>query len=338
MEQEERSRAGRDDPVIRWGMIGCGDVTEVKSGPAFQKARGSQLVAVMRRNGERAAGYAARHGVPRWYDNAAALVGDPEVDAVYIATPPSSHLQYARLVAEARKPVYVEKPMGRTFAECEEMMTVCRAAGVPLLVAYYRRALPRFVKVKEWIDDGVLGEIRFVSSVLSQPVGDDLGHAWHLDAEISGGGRFVDLGCHALDLLDYLLGPIAHVSGRAANQAALYEVEDIVSGDWVFASGAHGIGTWCFTSGQTIDRVEIVGTRGTAHFAVFQNEPLVLTTGAGKSELAIAHPPHVQQPLIQTIVDQLLGRGTCPSTGESASRTSWVMDELLRAYRQRGRA
>src|SRR5688572_23614993 len=115
--------AGRN--TIRWGILGCGDVTEIKTGPAFYKVPGSQLVAVMRRNGELAADFARRHGVPRWYDNAAALVNDPEVDAVYIATPPGAHLEGALLVAAAGKPVYMEKPMARNAAECDAMIAAC---------------------------------------------------------------------------------------------------------------------------------------------------------------------------------------------------------------------
>jgi 1,5-anhydro-D-fructose reductase (1,5-anhydro-D-mannitol-forming) len=327
-------RVGLEERAIRWGMIGCGAVTEVKSGPAFQQARGSQLVAVMRRDGARAADYARRHNVPRWYNDAAALIEDPEVDAVYVATPPSSHLEYARLVAQAGKPVYVEKPMGRSYAECQKMIAACQQASVPLFVAYYRRALPRYLKVREWIARGALGEVRFVTSVLAQPPGDDLSHPWHLDAEISGGGRFFDVGCHALDLLDFLLGPIATVKGTAANQAGAYDAEDVVSGEWTFASGVHGVGVWCFTSGDTFDRTEIVGTRGTARFALLRDEPVSLSTPNGTTAELIDHPAHVQQPLVQSIVDQLLGVGTCPSTGTSASRTNWVMDEFLREYRR----
>lgn len=149
--------------VIRWGIIGCGDVCEVKSGPAFQKADGSALVAVMRRDGAKAADFARRHGVPRWYDDAAALVADPEVDAVYVATPPSTHAQHTLLAARAGKPVYVEKPMAPTRAACDEMRAACAAAGVPLFVAYYRRALPRFVKVRELLAAGAVGAVRAVS-------------------------------------------------------------------------------------------------------------------------------------------------------------------------------
>ena len=130
--------------TIRWGIIGCGDVTEVKSGPALQKADHSALVAVMRRNGQLAEDFARRHGVPQWYDDAAALIHDPAVDAVYIATPPSSHKEYTLMSAAAGKPVYVEKPMARNTAECQAMIAACHKANVPLFVAYYRRALARF--------------------------------------------------------------------------------------------------------------------------------------------------------------------------------------------------
>ena len=160
--------------TIRWGIIGCGNVTEVKSGPGFQKATNSALVAVMRRNAALAEDYARRHGVPRWYADAQALIADPEVDAVYVATPPASHMEYALACARAGKPVYVEKPMARTLAECEAMIDACRSAGVPLFVAYYRRTLPRFLKIKELVESGALGDVRLVTVTLHQkPAPDD---------------------------------------------------------------------------------------------------------------------------------------------------------------------
>lgn len=321
--------------TIRWGIIGCGDVTEVKSGPALQKASGSALVAVMRRNGALAADYARRHGVPRWTDDAQALIDDPQVNAVYVATPPSTHRHYTLLAAAAGKPVYVEKPMAMNYGECVEMVDACRAAGVPLFVAYYRRALPRFVKVKDLLDAGAVGDVRFVSIVLAQPVQpqelepDNL--PWRVLPEIAGGGRFVDLASHTLDLLDYVLGPIRAAQGFAGNQAGLYLAEDIVSGSFVFQSGVQGAGVWCFSAYDDLDRVEITGSRGKLSFSTFgADDPVQLVNAEGITEFRIAHPPHVQQPLIQTLVDELLGIGVCPSTGESGARTTRVMDAILR--------
>lgn len=324
--------------TIRWGIIGVGDVTEVKSGPGFQKAGNSTLVAVMRRNGRLAQDYARRHGVPRWYDDAAALINDPEVDAVYIATPPYAHKQYTLMSAAAGKPVYVEKPMALTFADCQEMSAACQAANVPLWVGYYRRALPRFVKIKELLETGAIGEPRSVYITLQRETRPDLFDPQHLPwrvlPQFSGGGIFVDMGSHTLDFLDYILGPIRAVQGFAANQGGYYPAEDHVAGTFVFESGVIGVGTWWFTGFQELDQTEISGTQGKISFASFKADPIRLTTPEGVQEFAIADPPHVHQPLIQTIVDELNGIGLCPSSGESGARTTWVVDQLLAEYRK----
>jgi len=316
--------------TIRWGVIGCGDVTEVKSGPGFQKANNSSLVAVMRRNGDLAADYARRHDVPKWYDSAEALIRDPEVDAVYIATPPDAHKEYTLLCAEAGKPIYVEKPMGMNFAECQEMLVACRSAGVPLFVAYYRRSLPRFLKVKELLDAGAIGDVRAVTMALFMPLPDELD--WHYTPEVGGGGKFVDMGCHTLDFLDYVLGPVRSVKGFAGNAGGHYPAEDVVTGAFEFESGVQAVGIWSFTTYEMFDQAEIVGTKGKLSFSSFDAEPVMLTTTEGVTEFAIDNPLHVHQPLTQTIVDELIGLGRCPSTGESGARTNWVMDQLLEEY------
>jgi predicted dehydrogenase len=325
--------------TIRWGIIGCGDVTEVKSGPGFQKATNSSLVAVMRRTGELAKDYAERHGVPHWYDDAAALINAPEVDAVYIATPPSSHKEYTILSAQAGKPIYVEKPMALNIEECRAMIDACQGAGVPLFVAYYRRALSRFLKIKALLGVQAIGQIRFVTMTLYQPPHpaelDPETLPWRVIPEIAGGGRFVDLAAHMLDFLDYALGPIRSVHGFVANQAGYYPAEDIVSSSFVFESGVQGVGTWCFTASDEVDQTEIVGSKGKITYSTFGAEPLVLTTAKGVTEFSIDYPTHIQQPLIQSVVDALNGHGLCPSTGESAARTTWVMDQILQEYQQR---
>lgn len=325
--------------TIRWGIIGCGDVTEVKSGPGFQKAANSNLVAVMRRTGALAQDYAERHDVPHWYAEAAALINAPNVDAVYIATPPAAHKEYTLLAAQAGKPVYVEKPMALNFEECQAMIDACQGAGVPLFVAYYRRALARFLKIKALLDQQAIGQVRFVTITLYQPPHpDELNPEtlpWRVIPQIAGGGRFVDLAAHMLDFLDYALGPIRSVQGFAANQAGYYPAEDVVSSSFVFESGVQGVGTWCFTAFDDVDQTEIVGSKGKLAFSTFGAEPVVLTTAAGVTEFSIDYPAHIQQPLIQSVVDALSGRGTCPSTGESAARTTWVMDQMLREYQQR---
>ena len=135
------------DKEIRWGIIGVGDVCEVKSAPAMNLIEGSKLVAVMRRDAQKAADYALRHGVPKWYDDADTLINDPEVNAIYIATPPGAHEIFTLKAAAANKPVYVEKPMARTYDECLNMIKACESAQVPLFTAYYRRMLPNCLNI-----------------------------------------------------------------------------------------------------------------------------------------------------------------------------------------------
>jgi predicted dehydrogenase len=319
---------------VRWGIIGVGDVTEHKSGPAFSQAERSELVAVMRRNGTLAADYARRHQVRHWYDDADELILDPDVDAVYIATPPDSHRDYAVRVARAGKPVYVEKPMARTAGECEEMISACADAGVGLYVAYYRRAMPRFGIVKELLESGAIGQPRSVSvrsERAVQPGSDDGG--WRVDPQVSGGGYFVDLGSHALDLLDWLLGPVTRASGVAVNRGRRYRAEDLVTGTFTFSSGVEGVGVWNYDSFRHEDQIEITGTGGALRFSCFSPEPLQLVTARGLELVEAPYPATVQLPLIQTVVDALTGRGESPSTGHSALRTSRVIDDLLSGYR-----
>ena len=324
--------------TVRWGIIGVGDVCEVKSGPGFQKVENSELVAVMRRNGDLARDFAERHSVSKWYDDANALINDPDINAIYIATPPYAHLAYTQAAAQAGKPVYVEKPMANTYAECTAMVEACKASGVPLFVAYYRRTLPRFLKIKTLIDEGAIGEVRTVTIMMQEPPRFDIDPdnlPWRVIPELSGGGLILDLGSHMLDFLDYLLGPIVEAQGAASNQVGLYPAEDIVTGSFVFESGAHGVGTWCFSGNERVDRTEIIGSKGKIVYSNFDTSPVLLITEAGPTEFAIDNPAHVQQPLIQTIVDELTGAGPCASTGESGARTNWVLDQLLAGYRAR---
>jgi predicted dehydrogenase len=318
---------------VRWGIIGVGDVTEHKSGPGFQQAERSELVAVMRRSGDLAADYARRHAVPRWYDDADELINDPEVDAVYIATPPDSHREYVVRVAQVGKPVYVEKPMARTALECEDMISACEEAGVGLFVAYYRRAMPRFATVKELLDNGRIGQLRSVSIRNEQPGKADH-EGWRLNPEISGGGYFVDLGSHILDLLDWLLGPVTYAAGIATNRGARSRAEDLVTGVFSFRSGVEGVGVWNYDSFQQKDQVEINGTAGALRFSCFAEEPLQLRTGRGVEQIKAPYPKTVQLPLIQTVVNALTGQGESPSTGHSAVRTARVIDALLSDYRE----
>jgi 1,5-anhydro-D-fructose reductase (1,5-anhydro-D-mannitol-forming) len=329
--------------TVRWGILGCGDVTEVKSGPGFQKAEGSQLVAVMRRRGELAADYARRHGVTRWYDDAQTLIHDPEVDAVYIATPPGDHELLAQAVCAAKKPAYVEKPMARNHAECQRMAQAFAAAGLPLFVAYYRRGLDRFKKARELVTTGALGALTAVSYRFAGPYhrefargsyhGIDAGALpWRVQAVHAGGGLFLDLGCHTLDVLDFVLGPLERVHGHAANVGSPHAVEDSVVLSFRSAGGVLGSAQWNFASPVRKDEIVITGENAELRLSTFGNEPVELHRGDAVERFDLPNPVHVQQPLIQSIVDELSGKGRCDSTGVSAARTSALIDSVLASY------
>lgn len=325
--------------TIRWGIVGCGDVCEIKSGPALYRVAGSSLQCVMRRDAARARDFAERHGAARYTADPEDLIFDPLVDAVYVATPPGSHLKYALRVAAAGKPCLVEKPMARTAMECRQMIQAFEGAGQPLFVAYYRRALPRFLRVKQILESGELGTLLSVQHdfVGCSPEGPPKDGAWRTDPVHSGGGLFMDLGSHVLDLLDFLLGPVAEISGHAQRRSrALADeplVEDTVVASLRFPSGVVGTLSYAFNSFRARDQMRLLGSRGSLSFSVFGTEPLQLLVGKEASSLEVDQPTHVHQPLVESIVKELSGHeARCSSRGRSALRASQAMDALLSSY------
>lgn len=324
---------------INWGFIGCGEVTEKKSGPAFNELPGSCVVAVMSRNAEKARSYAQRHGIPRWYADAQALVDDPEVNAVYIATPPSSHVTYAIMAMRAGKPVYVEKPLAASYDDCARVNYVSKMTGVPCFVAYYRRYLPYFQRVKEIVNNGEVGKVINVQIRFSCPPRelDSASGAempWRIQPDIAGGGYFYDLAPHQIDLLQDIFGVITHARGYCANRGGLYTAEDTVSACFSFEDGLPGSGSWCFVGHESAkeDRIEIIGEKGMLSFSVFNYDPIELITSKGRQTFDVPNPKYVQMPLIKAIVEHLQGGAECKCTAESATPANWVMDRILHKF------
>jgi len=316
--------------TVRWGIVGCGDVTEVKSGPAFQEAEGSSLTAVMRRDGDKARDFARRHGVPNWYSNADTLIEDPDVDAVYIATPPSTHCDLALRVAAAGKPCLVEKPMAMNHAECVRMVGAFASGGVPLWVAYYRRALPRFLKVRELLADGEVGRLTSVHVQVTDRLAEGPAlRNWRFDPAIAGAGLFLDLASHCLDLLDFLVAPITRACGVPVNTGGAYPAEDVTVATFALGDEVVGTGIWNFNADEKTDSITFTGSRGRVITPIFSDDDVALVVDGCLQVFPIRNPPHVHQPLVQTIVDELRGTGRCASSGESGARTSWVMDRCL---------
>ncbi len=318
---------------IRWGIIGCGDVTEVKSGPAFNKVNNSELVAVMRRNAEKAKDYAQRHHVPKWYSNADELINDPGINAVYIATPPSSHEEYAIAAMQAGKPVYLEKPMTVNTASAINIMNAVKATNQKLSVAHYRRAQPLFKKIKQLVSEKAIGEIRFarLSLYKSSLSANDLKvekTAWRVDPSLAGGGLFHDLSPHQLDLMYYFFGEIDKTCGIGNRQGSLYAADDMVSGNILFKSGVQFSGVWSFnvSSQDEKDECEIVGEKGKIVFSFFENKPVAMIVDGETKTFSFDALQHVQQPMIENVVNYFLDEGTNPCSAEEGVEIMKLMD------------
>ncbi len=321
-----------DAKLIRWGIIGCGHVTEVKSGPAYQKVEGFQLASVMRRDPAKAQDYARRHGVQSFSTRAEEIINNHAIDAVYIATPPDSHRYYALKVAEAGKPCCIEKPLAPNYPDSLAIYESFRDQNIPLFVAYYRRSLPRFNQIKTWLNNDDIGELRHIRWHLSKPASQiDLSreYNWRTDPDIASGGYFDDLASHGLDLFTYLLGDVKEARGISINQQGLYSSLDAIAASWLHENGITGSGSWNFGCSVREDIVEIFGSKGKIEFSVFDEKSLVLKSKQIKSKLFVKNPETIQLYHVQNMRDHLLGNKMHPSNGLSATHTSWIMDKIL---------
>ena len=305
---------------LKWGFIGCGEVTEKKSGPAFSEVEGSSVEAVMSRSEQRARTYAITHGIRKWYTDAQEIIDDPDVNAIY-------------------KPVYVEKPLAASYEDCARINRISEQTGIPCFVAYYRRYLPYFQKVKEIVTSGRIGKILNVQIRYTEPLraadaeaiknGTPL--AWRLQPEIAGGGYFYDMAPHQLDLLQDMFGVILEARGICANRGMLYEAEDSVSACFRFENGLPGSGSWCYVAHESAreDCIEIIGTEGQVSFSVFDYNPIRLQTSEGDERMTVPNPPYVQYPIIKNVIEHLQGLAVCTCTSVSATPVNWVMDRIL---------
>lgn len=317
---------------VKWGIIGAGDVTEVKSGPAFQQVAHSELVAVMRRDAAKAKSYAERHGVPQWYTDAQQLIDDPEVNAVYIATPPDTHAYYADAALRAGKPVYLEKPMTLNAGEAKALMETQQACDVKLSVAHYRRQQPYFRKVKDLIDGHIgvprVANLRYHQQPLTAEVLQSPGMQWRLNPEQSGGGLFHDLAPHQIDLMHYFFGNIASSSGMARNQAGLYQAADVVSGQIWFEKGVLFSGQWAFNVAEKHDVCEVIGSEGKVSFSIFDYQPIELASGQGTQRFDFEPLPHVQQPMVAAVVSYIRGVAPNPCSVQEGYNVMQVLDNF----------
>lgn len=315
---------------IRWGILGCGDVCEIKSGPAFNKVHHSKLIAVMRRDGEKARDFARRHGVPKYYDDANLLINDPEVNAVYIATPPVFHEEYAIMSMKAGKPVYIEKPATLNSESCERILAASQEFGVSASVAHYRRGLPVFKKIKSLVESGVIGKPSLILSNTLQAPSDKLkAHDyWRTNPAISGGGLFFDLAPHQLDIFYWLFGKPYIVRGFSVNQKSAYEAPDLTNVEAVLGQGVYLHGIWAFNLNAASEQetTEIMGDRGKIVFSFFRKSDIDIITPEGRQTITLDYPENIQHPMIDEVVRFFRREGPNPCSLEDALVTMRMMD------------
>jgi 1,5-anhydro-D-fructose reductase (1,5-anhydro-D-mannitol-forming) len=366
MSSSSNTASLEESTTVNWGIVGLGDVTLQKSGPAFYKSDNSQLVAVMRRTPGMAQKWVTEQqqrdssllSECKGYDNLEEFLHHPGLSAVYIATPPGAHLEVAKQVAAAGLPAYVEKPVGRCAWETQEMASLFESKSVPFYTAYISRAYKRTLAVQKLLQDCVIGDrVTSVHYTLRGMGGargmesSDQKLPWRLDAAQSGGGLIMDVGCHLIDRIDYLFGPMVNIKGAAMNKDSPYQdVEDYVElhaeigpSSWAFIDsvGARVDCTWDFSSDETLDELIIQGPKGSLRMAAMSPSlPVQVLDVDGNvvQELTFEAPQHTAQQMIQRVTSELVGKeltkeeAACISRGDNAVRTSKVLDTILSSY------
>jgi predicted dehydrogenase len=316
---------------ICWGIIGCGNVTEVKSGPAFNKVEHSSLMAVSRRDPDKLADYVKRHHIPLSFTNALDLIQSEKINAIYIATPPDVREAYAIEAMQLGKPVYLEKPMALNLAACKRLKSVSEKLGIKLSVAHYRRNLPLFMEVKNILEQGDIGAIKEVQITMlkkTDKAAKDPSN-WRVDPSIAGGGYFYDLAPHQIDLVFYFFGKPKSFSGTSKNKAGLYKAEDFVQGTIELENGIVCKGLWDFSiNGEEKDEFLIIGEKGTIRFPVFGLFIEVESNGQVKT-IPFEAPEHNQQNHIQAVVNYFLDKGENPCSAEDAILSMEVMESFV---------
>lgn len=321
--------------IITWASIGCGNVCEVKSLPAMYTLPGSRVAGVYARNLARAQDFARRHSIPKVYESVWQLVNDPEVDIVYIATPPDTHLEYTMAALDAGKHVYVEKPMALTYSDALRMHERAKVLNLGLFPAHYRRGLPYFHQVKKLLAEKTIGKLLSVKmELILPPKPQDSGPElpWRLNPSVSGGGYFYDLAPHGLDIVQFLLDQSLKVThGHATNRAGLYPVEDTLVASFLTDEDIPGTAQWCFVANPASEQDSLLftGTKGEIQCAVFSFAPIKIQVGETIQTLSYDNPAHIQAPIIQSILEELRGEGTCFCQSSDGLATAKAMDQIM---------
>jgi predicted dehydrogenase len=304
--------------MLRWGLIGCGDIAHRMVAPALRAATDSDLLAVSRADAGRLAAFAAAHRVERTYARWQDLVHDADITAVYVATPPDVHCVQTVAAAEAGKPVLCEKPMALTVGECQRMIDACHGNRVTLGIAYYRGFFPAVRRAQAILSSGEIGRPVIAHIMLFSPFDPTHDHprGWLGDRARAGGGPMMDMGCHRIEMLLRLFGPVRDVSSWVGRLRIDRDIDDTGTALFDFRSGVHATLSVSWTPSERRDSVEIFATSGTISIPALGTGTMIVRTEAG--ERTEHHPsiPNHHLPLVDDFIRAVVERRPPLVTGE----------------------
>ena len=319
------------EKTIRWGFLGCGKVVQSKSGDAFRKVPNSTIEMIRRRDLEAARQSAEYFGAPKWCDSIEELLAS-DIEAVYIATPPGLHYQQAMECLKAGKAVYLEKPFARNYTEAKALTESFEKAGVPLYISHYRRALPRFLKIREMLSEKIIGEVQTIEFQLNRIFSQkEAETTWLYDPVLSGGGKYYDIAPHTVDIINFLFGNIIQVEGSAKNTGRGCPLENIVEMSFVTETGVKGTAVFCCVADEKSDRLHVTGTKGTMEFSVHGKTDVIVRNleGTVVEQFDLPDPKTVEEAMVQSVVEDLLGISVCESKAGEVLITYKIIDQVL---------
>ena len=320
--------------VIRFGLIGAGDISRKRVAPALGSLKNVEFVSVGRSKAELAESFAKEFGARKWFADWHELIADDEIDAVYLATPVYMHAEQTIAAAEAGKHVLCEKPMALSFEDCDKMIAACRANNVKLCIAYYRRFYPAVLRVKQIIAAGEIGKVSFaqINAFEYFDPSPDHPRRWFVEKDKSGGGPMIDFGCHRIEIFANLFGTVRRLESIISNDVFGRQVEDTASAIFQFDSGVCSALTVTHATTDAQDTLDIYGTAGSIHIPVLNLGVMRIKTSDG--ERTESHPPNpnFHEPLIADFVDAVIN-GREPAVDGEAGR---YVSKLIEAIYERG--
>lgn len=315
---------------LNWGLLGAGDIARKRIAPAFREIANCELAAVSRSRAELAEGFAAEFGIDRWYSDWHDLLADPDVDAVYIATPVHLHAEQSIAAAEAGKHILCEKPMAMNAAECDRIIAACNANNVKLGVAYYRRFYPVIERIRIALASGEIGKPVFaqINTFEYFNPGHDHPRRWFVEKARSGGGPMMDFGCHRLEVLTDLFGKVNRSVSIIANVEFDRDVEDTAAVLLHFELGTCASLVVTHAARESVDTLDIYGSEGSINVASLNSGVIKIKTAAGEHEES--HPPaaNFHVPLIEEFADAVLNGREPRVSGETGRLIAGLEDEI----------